>query len=192
MVNLFGKTVQCAVVLLEYTQERALDDFDLSVPFTPQLIEDTIKTNYPDLVEVSKTLFAADRNAGVMLDHFMNEVVQPAFVSLLPPKEFLDIFGIATPDLPEERYYASVLYTARNNELRFVYRNENDVNMTNVVDSNNTFLFHETMFTGTLPPELEWARERETELNAANIPAKISHYKVAEGYPPKVYFKVRP
>jgi hypothetical protein len=191
MINLFGKTVKCAVVLLEYTEDRSLEDFDLSVPFTPQLIDDTIQTNYPDLVEKSKELFAADPNSGVMLDHFLNEVVQPAFVSLLPPKQFLDIFGITAPNLPEERYYASVLYTARDNELRFVYRNDSDVNQTDVVDSTNVLLFHETMFTGELPPELNWALQKEAELNAANIPAKISHYKVAGGSAPKVYFKVR-
>jgi len=191
MITLFGKTVQCAVVLLEYTQNRAIDDFDLSVPFTPQLIDDTIKTDYPDLVEVSKALFAADPNSGVMLDHFVNQVVEPSFVSLLPPKQFLDFFGITAPELPTERYYASVLHQARNNDLKFVYRNADNVNVTDVVDASNTFLFHETIFTGDLPEELSWATAKENELNSLGIPAKLSHYKLASGYEPKVYFKVR-
>jgi hypothetical protein len=191
MINLFGKTIQCAVVLLEYSEDRSIDDFDLSVPFTSQLIDDTVKTNYPDLVDVSKALFAADRHSGVMLDHFMDQVIQPAFVSLLPPSEFLSFFGITAPELPTERYYASILYTARNNDLKFVYRNASDVNVTDVVDANNDLLFHETIYKGNLPEELSWALTRKNELNASGIPAEISHYKLAQGYTPKVYFKVR-
>jgi hypothetical protein len=191
MITLFGKTVQCAVALLEYSEDRSVEDFDLSVPFTPQLIEDTIKTNYPDLVEVSKALHAADRGSGVMLDHFMSQVIQPAFVSFLPPGEFLNFFGIAAPDLPTERYYAASLYTARDNEMRFVYRNAADVNVTNIVDSSNTFLFNETIPTGDIPSELDWAYEKIGELKTNGIDAEINHYKLSEGYTPKVYLRVR-
>jgi hypothetical protein len=191
MITLFGKTVQCAVVLLEYSEDRSVEDFDLSVPFTSQLINDTIKTTYPDLVSVSESLFAADPNAGVMLDHFVNEVIQPAFVSLLPPSEFLSFFDIPAPEIPSELYYASVLYTARNNEMRFVYRNADDVNVTDVVDSNNTFLFHEIISNGVLPPELDWAYGKVEELKNAGITAEVNHYKLSDGYTPKVYLKVR-
>lgn len=191
MITLFGKTVQCAVVLLEYSQDRSVEDFDLSAPFTPQFINDTIKTNYPDLVEVSNALFAADPNAGVMLDHFVSETVQPAFVSMIPPNEFLSFFDISAPELPTERYYASVLYKARDNNLRFVYRNESNPNLTNVVDSNNTLLFHETLFTGDLPPELSWAYEKIAELQDHGITAKINHYKIGGEYTNKVYLRVR-
>ena len=191
MITLFGKTVQCAVVLLEYSQDRAVEDFDLSAPFTPQFIEDTVKTNYPDLVDVSKSLYAADPNSGVMLDHFTTQIVQPAFVSFLPPNEFLSFFGVTAPALPTERYYASVIYPARNNELRFVYRNADDINVTNIVDSNNTFLYNEKIPTGDLPSELDWAYEKIGELSAAGIEAKVNHYKLSEGYTPKVYLRVR-
>ena len=191
MITLFGKTVQCAVALLEYSQDRAVEDFDLSVPFTPQLINDTIKTNYPDLVNVSEELHAADSGAGVMLDHFVSQVVQPAFVSMLPPGEFLSFFNLPAPALPTERYYASVLHTARNNEMRFVYRNSTDLKVTDVVDMNNTFLFHEVIPTGNLPTELDWAYEKVGELKAAGIDAEVNHYKLTEGYTPKVYLRVR-
>jgi hypothetical protein len=191
MITLFGKTVQCAVALLEYSQDRSVEDFDLSVPFTPQLINDTIKTNYPDLVEVSKELHAADSGAGVMLDHFIGQTIQPAFFSFLPPGEFLNFFGIAAPQLPTERYYASTLYTARDNDLKFVYRNASDVKVTDVVDANNTFLFHEVIPTGMLPAELDWAYEKIEELKAADIDAEVNHYKLTEGYTPKVYLRVR-
>jgi hypothetical protein len=191
MITLFGKTVQCAVALLEYSQDRSVEDFDLSVPFTPLLIEDTIKTNYPDLVEVSKKIFAADPGSGVMLDHFVNEIIQPAFVSFLPPKEFFNFFGITAPELPSERYYATSLYTARSNEARFVYRNATDPNVTDIVDSTNTLLFHETIPTGQLPAELDWAYEKIGELSAAGIEAKVNHYKLSPGYTPKVYLRVR-
>jgi hypothetical protein len=191
MITLFGKTVQCAVALLEYSQDRSVEDFDLSVPFTPQLINDTIKTNYPDLVDVSKELHAADSGAGVMLDHFIEQTIQPAFVSFLPPSEFLNFFGIAAPQLPTERYYASTLYTARDNDLKFVYRNASDVKVTDVVDANNTFLFHEVIPTGMLPAELDWAYEKIEELKAAGIDAEVNHYKLTEGYTPKVYLRVR-
>jgi hypothetical protein len=191
MITLFGKTVQCAVALLEYSQDRSVEDFDLSVPFTPQLINDTIKTNYPDLVEVSKELHAADSGAGVMLDHFIEQTIRPAFVSFLPPGEFLSFFGIAAPQLPTERYYASTLYTARDNDLKFVYRNTSDVKVTDVVDANNTFLFHEVIPTGMLPAELDWAYEKIEELKAAGIDAEVNHYKLTEGYTPKVYLRVR-
>ena len=191
MITLFGKTVQCAVVLLEYSQDRSVEDFDLSAPFTTQFINDTIKTNYPDLVDVSRALFAADFRSGVMLDHFTSQVVQPAFVSYLPPKQFLDFFGIVAPELPTERYYASTLYTARDNDTKFVYRNASDKNVTDIVDSNNTLLFHETIPTGPLPSELDWAYEKIGELNAAGIDAKVNHYKLCDGYTPKVYLRVR-
>jgi hypothetical protein len=191
MINLFGKTVQCSVALLEYSEDRSVEDFDLSVPFTPLLIEDTIKTNYPDLVDVSKAIFDADKGAGVMLDHFMSEVIQPAFVSFLPPSELLNFFGIIAPELPTERYYATSFYTARDNEMRFVYRNAEDQNVTNIVDSTNTLLFHETIPTGTLPAELDWAYEKIGELSAAGIEAKVNHYKLSPGYTPKVYLRVR-
>lgn len=191
MINLFGKTVNCGSVLLEYSEDRDLEDFDLSVSFTDQLIEDTIRINYPEWIGKSKALFAADSNAGVMLDHFVNEVVQPSFVSLIAPQDFLSIFDIEAPELPVENYYASVLHTGRNNEMRFVYRNPQNAKKTNVVDSSNNLLYQETIFDGELPPELGWANERSQQLEDAGIKVKINHYKLFEGYPPKVYFLTR-
>jgi len=191
MINLFGKTVNCASVFLEYSEERGLEDFDLSASFTDQFIDTTIKTNYPDLLDKSKALLAADRNSGVMLDFFIHKVTQPSFVSLISPQDFLSIFDIEAPELPTENYYASVLHTGRNNELRFVYQDPTTPGQTNVVDASNNFLFHETTFKGELPPELGWATERAQQLEAAGIKVKINHYKVAEGYEPKVYFLTR-
>lgn len=191
MINLFGKNVKCGAVLLEYSEDRALDDFDLSASFTNQFIDDTIQTNYPDLLEKSKALFAVDRNAGVMLDHFVNQVVQPSFVSLIAPKDFLSIFDIEAPELPTENYYASVLHVGRNNELRFVYHDPSNPGQTNVVDAANNLLFHENVFTGNLPAELQWANDRVQQLEDAGVKVKINHYKLAEGYKPKVYFLTR-
>ena len=93
MITFLSHTLPCRWALLEYSEGQALEDFDLSIPLNPQVIEQVIKTRYPDLVTKLSELCVKDPGSGVMLDAFSKETVQPAVVSFRDPGGFLAGWG---------------------------------------------------------------------------------------------------
>jgi hypothetical protein len=190
MITFFSHTLPCRWALLEYSEGQAIEDFDLSIPLNPQVIEQIIKPRYPDLVDKLSELCVKDPGSGVMLDAFSKETVQPAVVSFRDPEGFLADWGAEGALDDSKEFYAAVVYPARDNLVRLVYRNaETPKVKTDVHSGDGTFSHHEEIYKGELPASLSWAESKLQELKDAGVNARINHFKDL-GADSKVYFLV--
>jgi len=190
MINIFSHTFPSRWILLEYSESQDIEDFDLSIPLTPGVIQDIIAPRFPELVSKLTELHKKDPGSGVMLDKFLNEVNPPAVVSFRNPLEFFAKWE-STGIVEESReFYAAVVYTGRGNLTRTVYRNTElpDIK-TDVYSGDGSFSHHEEIYKGELPVELAWVEAKLQELRDAGVDAVINHFK-NDGSRSKVYFKV--
>ena len=190
MITILSHTFPCRHALLEYSEGQAIEDFDLSLPLNAQVIEQVIKPRYPDLVDKLSDLRAKDPRSGVMLDRFAAETAQPAVVSFSDPQAFLAEWGAEAVIDESKEFYVAVVYPARDNLVRIVYRNpEHPATKTDVHSADGSFSHHEEIYTGELPASLSWAEAKLQELKDAGVDAKINHFKDL-GANSKVYFLV--
>lgn len=188
MITFLSHTLPCRWALLEYSENQALEDFDLSIPLNPQVIEQVVKPRYPDLVAKLSDLCAKDPGSGIMVDKFAKEVVSPAIVSFMDPAHFLSDWGANGVIEADKEFYAAVVYPARDNLVRIVYRNAEDPkNKTDVHAGDGSFSHHENIYKGTLPDHMSWANDKLKELKDAGVDARINHFKDL-GPNSKVYF----
>lgn len=192
MINVFSHTFPTRVVLLEYTEDQDLEDFDLSIPLNDTVIEQIIKPRYPELVEKLTSLYARDRRSGVMIDRFANEKNYPAIVSFGDPQTFFKEWGVEGVIDDAKFFYAAVVYPSRNNLVRVMYRNEEaPKNKTDVHTGDGKFSHHEFIYTDSLPKELDWAHGKLESLKELGLNVALNHYKT-DGNKTKIYFRVLP
>lgn len=190
MVTFLSHTLPCRWALLEYSEKQVIEDFDLSIPLNAQVIEQVIKPRYPDLVDKLSELQARDFRSGVILDRFAAGTVSPAVASFSNPQAFLADWGVEAVIDESKEFYAAVVYPARDNLVRIVYRNsEQPATKTDVHSVDGSFSHHEEIYTGELPASLNWAEAKLQELKDAGVDAKINHFKDL-GANSKVYFLV--
>lgn len=190
MITFFSHNLPCRWALLEYSEGQAVEDFDLSIPLNSQVIEQVIKPRHPDLVDKLSDLCAKDYKSGVMLDAFAKDTVEPAVVSFSDPEAFLSSWGAQGVLDDSKEFYAAVVYPARDNLVRLVYRNaEHPEVKTDVHSGDGTFSHHEEIYKGELPANLSWAESKLQELKDAGVDARINHFKDL-GDKSKVYFLV--
>ena len=192
MINVFSHTFPTRIVLLEYTEDQDLEDFDLSIPLNETVIEQIIKPRYPELVEKLKNLHARDRRSGVMIDRYAKENNQPAIVSFGDPQTFFKEWGVEGVIDDSKFFYAAVVYPSRNNLVRVMYRNEESPkDKTDVYAGDGKFSHHEFIYTDSLPKELDWAHGKLDALKELGLNVDFNHYKT-DGNKAKIYFKVLP
>lgn len=191
MIKLFDRTLPCGVALLEYSEGRKVDEFDLSVPLNPGIISEVVAKRNPECVEVCEQILKVDPKAGLMFDGFMKDSAPPDYVSFEEPDKLLSLFGLSANIVAGKNYYATVLYPGRNNEIRVIYRNkENPSTVTDAHNHKGDYLYSEQMFTKELPDSLSWAEPLKVALKGEGIHAKINHFKVNEAGNSKVYFRI--
>jgi hypothetical protein len=190
MINLFSYALPCSRILLEYSEEQEIMDFDLSLPLNPGIIQTVLSPRYPELEARLTELYSTDTSSGVMLDRFHSETNQPAVITFRDPETFFATWGVEASIDESKQFYAAVVYTGRDNLVRTIYRNpELPAIKTDVHSGDGTLSHHEEIFKGELPAELAWAETRLQELKDAGVDAKINHFKNT-GEKPKVYFLV--
>jgi hypothetical protein len=193
MIKLFDTTLPCGVALLEYSEGKNIQDFDLSIPLNLGVISGIVRKRTPDLVPVCEEILTKDKSSGLMFDSFLSKFEKPAIVSFKKPEALLGMFDLSASLVEEKTHYATVLYLNRDNEIRIVYRDPQEPDTkTNIHDKDGLFLYKETQYKGTLPSELDWAVGIQSDLLKEGIKAQVNHYKINEGYPSKVYFKILP
>ena len=190
MINIFSQTFPTRCLLLEYSENQAIEDFDLSIPLTPGVIQSIIAPRYPELVSKLSELQKSDPGSGVMLDKFLSETNQPAVVTFRDPEQFFANWNSTGIVDDSKEFYAAVVYTGRGNLTRTVYRNAEAPSVkTDVYSGDGSFSHHEEIYTGTLPAQLKWAEQKLQLLREAGVDAKINHFKDS-GEASKVYFLV--
>jgi len=190
MITFLSHTLSCRWALLEYSKGQAIEEFDLSIPLTPQVLEQTLKPRYPDLLDKLSEIHTNDRMAGVMLDRFAKQNVKPAIVVYKDPEKFLAEWGATAVFHEDKEFYAAVIYLARENLVRIVYRNPEQPQIkTDVHFSDGAFSHHEQIYKGELPESLAWANDKLKELQEAGVNARVNHFKDL-GENSKVYFLV--
>ena len=191
MLKLFNTELPCAWALLEYAGGNDVREFDLTFPSTEETISQLIAPRYPHLVERFRELREFDPRSCPTIDSFFSPTEDPTIATFKQPEKLLDLFDLSATVLTDKTYFATVAYLGRNNEVRVVYRDPVNPNeKTNVHDKEGKYLYDETLFKGTLPEELSWAKKIESELIANEMNPQINHYKLNEGYPAKVYFRI--
>lgn len=193
MINIFSHSFPTNIVLLEYAEDQHLEDFDLSIPLSGMVIEKIIKPRYPDLVSKLTSFHARDRRSGVMIDRYAKENIFPAIVSFGDPEIFFEEWGVEATIDETKSFYTAVVYPARDNLVRVMYRNEETPDTkTDVHTGDGKFSHHEFIYTNFLPKELEWAYEKLEALKELGLNVAFNHYKYNNGSQPKIYFKVLP
>jgi hypothetical protein len=191
MLKLFDTKLPCAWALLEYAEGNDVREFDLTFPSTEETISQLIAPKYPHLAEKFREFRELDPRSCPTIDSFFNPTEDPTIATFIEPAEPLSLFNLSATVLTDKTYFATVAYLGRNNEVRVVYRDPESPNeKTNVHDKEGKYLYDETLFKGTLPEKLSWAKGIQTELIANGMNPQINHYKLNEGYPAKVYFRI--
>jgi hypothetical protein len=190
VISFLSHTLPCRWALLEYAEDQRVEDFDLSIPLNPQLIEQVITPRYPHLVDKLSDLQSKDRLAGVMIDRFSQENIEPAVVAYGEPESFLSEWGATAVYSSDKELYATVVYPARDNLVRLVYRNpEQPAIKTDVHAGDGSFSHHEFLHQGSLPAHLNWMGEKLEALRARGVTAQLNHFKDL-GDNSKVYFRI--
>ena len=193
MINIFSHAFPTNIVLLEYTEDKDLEDFDLSIPLSGMVIEQIIKPRHPELVEKLKSLHARDRRSGVMIDRYANESGHPAIVSFSDPQIFFKEWGVEGVINDAKDFYAAVVYPSRDNLVRVMYRNEETPKTkTDVHTGDGEFSHHEFIYTDSLPDDLHWAQQKLQSLKDLGLNVAVNHYKHGNSNLPTIYFKVLP
>lgn len=188
MIDIFSVTFPSNILLLEYEEDRAIEDFDLSIPLNSSVLDQVISPRYPDLIDSLRSLYKRDSRAGVMIDHFLSETSDISLVSFSDPASLLNEFGVEANLVESKEFYAVVIYLGREKLVRTIYRNpENPGKVTDVHNSDGSFSHHETIYQGELPENLNWAHTRLQELKDLGANVAINHFKDN-----KVYFSVKP
>lgn len=190
MISLFSHKLPTGLVLLEFSKNQPIEQFDLSIPLSLPVIDQVIKPRYPGLVNKLTDLYAKDRRSGVMIDHFNEEAKPPSIVSFVDPEEFFKEWGVEAVIDSTKEFYAAAIYLGRDHLVRTVYRNaEEPKTRTDVHAGDGTFSHHEIVYTGTLPDHMDWVWVKQQELEGRGINATLSHFK-NQGENSKAYFKV--
>lgn len=191
MLKLFDTKLPCAWALLEYAEGDDVREFDLTFPSTEDTISQLIAPTYPHLAEKFRELREWDPRSCPTIDSFFDPVEEPTIATFEDPDKLLDLFNRSATILPDKKYFATVAYLGRGEEVRIVYRDPlNPGEKTNVHDKDGNYLYDETLFRGNLPEELSWANKIQSELLKNGMNSKINHYKLNKGYPKKVYFRI--
>jgi len=191
MLKLFDTKLPCAWALLEYAEGNDVREFDLTFPSTEETISQLIAPTYPHLTEKFREFRRLDPQSCPTIDSFFDPTEDPTIATFKEPAKPLSLFNLSATVLTDKTYFATVAYLGRNNEVRVVYRDtENPDEKTNVHDKEGKYLYDETLFKGDLPEKLSWAKEIQSELIANGMKSQINHYKLNEGYPAKVYFRI--
>ena len=191
MLKFFDSTLPCTWALLEYAEGNDFREFDLTFPSNEGTLSQLIAPKYPHLVDKFRKILQFDPGSCPTIDSFFSNTEDPTIATFKDPEKLLSLFNLSATVVPDKKYFATVAYLGRGNEVRIVYRDPATPNeKTNVHDKDGKYLYDETLFTGTLPEELAWANKIQSQLIANGMKTQINHYKLNQGYPKKVYLRI--